>query len=104
MADDPDMIVLGLQEVDLRSTSLLIAQTDGRAEAWETNLFLSLADKAPEWERVELSQYVGVVLIILAKKSLKGYIGDVGKSARGVGLMGFGVGIIVAHEFSRRGS
>ncbi len=61
-------------------------------DAWEKALFDALGEgDAVEWERLERSQYVGVVLIVLVKKSLAGTIKGKGKSERGIGLMGFGV-------------
>ncbi|OXG45099.1 inositol-polyphosphate 5-phosphatase [Cryptococcus neoformans Th84] len=85
-----DLIVVGLQEADLRSQALLISQGNSRADSWETALFAGLGDKAGEYEKLVMTQYVGVVMIILVRKSLRPYISRVESSERGIGLLGFG--------------
>lgn len=37
-----------------------------------------------------MTQYVGVVMIILVRKTLRPYISRVESSERGIGLLGFG--------------
>ncbi|KIR79357.1 inositol-polyphosphate 5-phosphatase [Cryptococcus gattii EJB2] len=85
-----DLIVVGLQEADLRSQALLISQGNSRADSWEVALFAGLGDKAGEYEKLVMTQYVGVVMIILVRKTLRPYISRVESSERGIGLLGFG--------------
>ncbi|KIR43959.1 inositol-polyphosphate 5-phosphatase [Cryptococcus deuterogattii 99/473] len=85
-----DLIVVGLQEADLRSQALLISQGNSRADSWEVALFAGLGDKAGEYEKLIMTQYVGVVMIILVRKTLRPHISRVENSERGIGLLGFG--------------
>ncbi|KAK4689100.1 inositol polyphosphate 5-phosphatase INPP5B/F, partial [Tremellales sp. Uapishka_1] len=85
-----DLLVFGFQEVDLRNAALLVSQGTVRADAWEKALFDGLGDQKDEFEKLSMNQYVGVMVIVLVRKSLKGAISRVETSERGIGLLGFG--------------
>ncbi|TXT06026.1 hypothetical protein VHUM_03499 [Vanrija humicola] len=85
-----DIIVIGLQEVDLRSSALFVSQGNQRAEAWEQAVYNGLGDNKEQYETVATLQYVGVLLIVLARSELRPDVRMVQESARGIGLMGFG--------------
>ncbi|OCF43755.1 hypothetical protein I317_02359 [Kwoniella heveanensis CBS 569] len=87
---EEDLLVFGFQEADLRRQSLLISQGNSRAEGWEAALLAGLGPKAEEFEKLVMTQYVGVLMIILVRKTLKEAISRVETSERGIGLLGFG--------------
>ncbi|WRT63490.1 uncharacterized protein IL334_000395 [Kwoniella shivajii] len=87
---EEDILVFGFQEADLRRQSLLISQGNSRADGWEAALFAGLGSKADEFEKLVMTQYVGVMMIILVRKTLKEAITRVETSERGIGLLGFG--------------
>jgi hypothetical protein len=51
-----DILVVGLQEADLRSQSLLVSQGDDRAAAWEVAIFDGLREKEDAYEHVGSSK------------------------------------------------
>jgi phosphatidylinositol-bisphosphatase len=91
--------------VDVRHQALLFAQGNDRAAAWEEALFRGLGDRASEFEKVgqllkvctdvqlAFSQYVGVMAIVLVRKTLRPMVSRVETSEKGIGLMGF----VVSH-------
>nr|ODN77240.1 hypothetical protein L203_06319 [Cryptococcus depauperatus CBS 7841] len=86
-----DLIVVGLQEAaDLRRQALLLSQGNSRADSWEAALFNGLGDKAVEFEKLIMTQYVGVVMILLVRKTLRMHVSRIETSERGIGLLGFG--------------
>ncbi|KAK8845296.1 hypothetical protein IAR55_006009 [Kwoniella newhampshirensis] len=87
---EEDLLVFGFQEADLRGQALLISQGNDRAESWETALLNGLGPRADEFEKLVRTQYVGVMMIIFVRKSLKERISRVQTSERGIGLLGFG--------------
>ncbi|WWC67008.1 uncharacterized protein I206_100915 [Kwoniella pini CBS 10737] len=87
---EEDILVFGFQEADLRKQSLLISQGNSRADGWEAALSAGLGTKAGEYEKLVFNQYVGVMMIILVRKSLGEHVARVETSERGIGLLGFG--------------
>lgn len=87
---DDDIVVVGLQEADLRSSSMLVSQGGDRAAAWEEAIFCGFGDNRDRYERVELVQYVGVALFVFARSEIRTEIRRCETSARGIGLLGFG--------------
>jgi len=87
--------------LDVRHQALLFTQGNDRAVAWEEALFRGLGDRASEYEKVRrqspghtdiqlaLTQYVGVMTIVLVRKTLRPAITRVETSEKGIGLMGF---------------
>lgn len=43
--------------------------------------------------QVAMSQYVGVLLIVLVRRDVKDAVGEVQMSEKGIGLLGFGVSV-----------
>lgn len=94
---------------DVRHQALLFAQGNDRAAAWEEALFRGLGDRASEFEKVSnyptlatdgqlaFSQYVGVMTIVLVRKTLRSVISRVETSEKGIGLLGF----VVRHVSQR---
>ncbi|WVQ80297.1 hypothetical protein IAT38_002402 [Cryptococcus sp. DSM 104549] len=87
---EEDLIVVGLQEADLRSAALLVSQGNSRADLWEAALLNGLGARASEFEKLVMTQYVGVVMIVLVRKTIKEYVTRVETSEKGIGLLGFG--------------
>lgn len=50
--DDPDLIVLGFQELDLSAGALLYSTEKTREEAWHTAVLAGLGEKASVYEKV----------------------------------------------------
>ncbi|KAL7408877.1 Endonuclease/exonuclease/phosphatase [Mrakia frigida] len=87
-----DILVFGFEEVDLSVASLVFAPApvsgEGQAamtreEVWTERLMEGLG----EW-RGEFEKFVGVLMIVLVKKDLKPFVGDVSSDSVPVGLMG----------------
>ena len=53
--EDPDMLVLGFQELDLSTEALIYSTSTAREEAWTLAIFASLGEKAVRYEKVCLS-------------------------------------------------
>ena len=87
--------------LDVRHQALLFTQGNDRAVAWEEALFRGLGDRASDFEKVSrhfgfhtyhqlaFTQYVGVMTIVLVRKTLRSAITRVETSEKGIGLMGF---------------
>ena len=64
--DDPDMLVLGFQELDLSTEALLYSTGTAREDAWCMAAFAGLGEKGVLYEKVrcsrcyELSHSVGL--------------------------------------------
>ncbi|KAF9552113.1 DNase I-like protein [Agrocybe pediades] len=86
--DDPDMLVLGFQELDLSTEALLYSTRTTREDAWTLAVFAALGEKAVKYEKLVSKQLVGMLLIVMVKKSLKSCFGDVRTTAIGAGILG----------------
>jgi phosphatidylinositol-bisphosphatase len=53
--DDPDMLVLGFQELDLSTEALLYSTGAMREDAWCLAIFAGLGEKAVLYEKVKYS-------------------------------------------------
>ncbi|WVR03400.1 hypothetical protein IAU60_000391 [Kwoniella sp. DSM 27419] len=87
---EEDILVFGFQEADLRRQSLLLSQGNSRAEGWEAALLAGIGANSDQFEKLVMTQYVGVMMIILVRKTLKEAITRVETSERGIGILGFG--------------
>ncbi|WVQ93909.1 hypothetical protein IAU59_000987 [Kwoniella sp. CBS 9459] len=87
---EEDILVFGFQEADLRRQSLLVSQGNTRADGWAAALLAGLGPKAEDFEKLVMTQYVGVLMIVFVRKTLKEAISRVETSERGIGLLGFG--------------
>lgn len=105
---DPDIFVLGFQEVDLSTEALLYAVSSAKEEMWMTAITAALGEKGVLYEKVELvyiaipatllslsafqlasTQLVGMLLIVVVKKALCSCFTDVRFCDAGAGIMGF---------------
>ncbi|KAI1792704.1 DNase I-like protein [Ganoderma leucocontextum] len=85
---DPDMLILGFQELDLSTEALLYSVKTAREEAWCTAVFAGLGEKAVLYEKLVSKQLVGMLLVLIVKKRLRPNFSDVRSTAVGAGIMG----------------
>ncbi|KAH9931574.1 DNase I-like protein [Fomitopsis serialis] len=86
--DDPDLLVLAFQELDLSAEALLYSTKTVREDAWCTAAFAALGEKAVLYEKLVSKQLVGMLLLVIVQKRLKGCFGDVRSASIGAGIMG----------------
>ncbi|CED83996.1 type ii inositol--trisphosphate 5-phosphatase [Phaffia rhodozyma] len=94
-----DILAFGFQELDLSVASLVFAppkntvgfdgseRAVGRDELWTSALLSGLGDERENYIKLTSKQYVGVLLIVLARKDLHD-VGDISTDAVPIGLMG----------------
>ncbi|KAH8102042.1 DNase I-like protein [Cristinia sonorae] len=85
---DPDLLVLAFQELDLSTEALLYSTKATREEAWCAAALAGLGEKAVGYEKLASKQLVGMLLVIIVKKSLKACFGDVKTTSVGAGILG----------------
>ncbi|KAL7419973.1 hypothetical protein Q5752_004936 [Cryptotrichosporon argae] len=90
LVGDDDVLVLGLQEADLRSSAMLVSQGSERADAWEKAMLDALGERSGEYEKIAAVQYVGVLMVVLVRSALREHISRIDTASRGIGLLGFG--------------
>jgi phosphatidylinositol-bisphosphatase len=54
---DPDILVLGFQELDLSTEALLYSTKTLREEAWTSAIFAGLGEKAEMYEKVSIIRW-----------------------------------------------
>ncbi|PPR03410.1 hypothetical protein CVT24_012705 [Panaeolus cyanescens] len=86
--EDPDMLVLGFQELDLSTEALLYSTSTAREDAWCLAIFAALGEKAVKYEKLSSKQLVGMLIVILVKKSIKPCFQDVSVAVAGAGILG----------------
>ncbi|KAJ7023466.1 DNase I-like protein [Mycena alexandri] len=86
--EDPDLLVLGFQELDLSTEALLYATSTFKEEAWCTAIFAALGAKAELYEKLASKQLVGLLLVVIVKKALKPCFSDIKSCVAGTGIMG----------------
>ncbi|KAI6126805.1 DNase I-like protein [Pisolithus sp. B1] len=86
---DPDVFVLGFQELDLSTEALLYATSSTKEEMWTTAIFAGLGEKGILYEKLISTQLVGMLLIVIVKKALRSCFSDVRFCYAGAGIMGF---------------
>ncbi|KAF9224893.1 DNase I-like protein [Gyrodon lividus] len=86
---DPDLFVLGFQELDLSTEALLYATSTLKEEAWVTSIFAALGEKGVLYEKLASRQLVGMLLVVIVKKALVPCFSDVRLCDAGAGIMGF---------------
>ncbi|KAF8957550.1 Endonuclease/exonuclease/phosphatase [Flammula alnicola] len=86
--DDPDILVLGFQELDLSTEALIYSTGTVREDAWCLAVIASLGEKAVKYEKLVSKQLVGMLLVIFVKKALKDCFGEIKTSAAGAGILG----------------
>ncbi|KAF6751635.1 DNase I-like protein [Ephemerocybe angulata] len=85
---DPDVIVLGFQELDLSTEALIYSLGTAREDAWCRAVFASLGEKAEKYEKLVSRQLVGMLIVVIVKKSLKGCFTDIKATSAGAGILG----------------
>ncbi|TFK84297.1 DNase I-like protein [Polyporus arcularius HHB13444] len=85
---DPDMLVLGFQELDLSTEALLYSTKTAREQAWCMAAFAGLGEKAVLYEKLASKQLVGMLLVIIVKKRLRHNFSEIRAVSVGVGIMG----------------
>ncbi|KAI8989001.1 DNase I-like protein [Trametes punicea] len=85
---DPDMLVLGFQELDLSAEALLYSSTTVREDAWCMAAFAGLGEKAVLYEKLASKQLVGMLLVIITKKRLRPCFSEIRTCSVGTGIMG----------------
>lgn len=106
---DPDILVLGFQELDLSAEALLISYTTDREEMWLGSIFAALGEAGSKYTKVNhrtlkgdfrcieiyilrrqlvSRQLVGMLIIVLVKTDVIMHISDVRTGAVGAGFMG----------------
>lgn len=86
---DPDIFVLGFQELDMSTEALLYATSPIKEEMWMTAIFAGLGEKGILYEKLVSTQLVGMLLIVIVKKALRSCFNDVQFCHAGAGIMGF---------------
>ncbi|KAL5487537.1 hypothetical protein ACEPAI_5645 [Sanghuangporus weigelae] len=85
---EPDIYVLGFQELDLSTEALLISYNTVREDMWVEAIFAALGEVRGEYTKLISKQLVGMLVICIVKNELVKDITDIRTSAIGTGLMG----------------
>ncbi|KXN92908.1 Inositol polyphosphate 5-phosphatase OCRL-1 [Leucoagaricus sp. SymC.cos] len=85
---EPDIFALGFQELDLSTEALIYSTGTAREDAWCLAIFAALGEKAIHYEKLASKQLVGMLIVIVVKKALRNYFGDVQVSSAGSGILG----------------
>ncbi|KAJ3485089.1 hypothetical protein NLI96_g5200 [Meripilus lineatus] len=86
--DDPDLLVLGFQELDLSTGALLYSSETVREDAWCTAALAGLGEKAEKYQKLASKQLVGMLILVIAKKDVVHLFSDIKTASVGVGIMG----------------
>ncbi len=86
--EDPDLIVLGFQELDTSSGAYLY-YSPAREHAWTHAITQALGRRAPTYRKIAAKQLVGLLILVFARAELEHEIADVAAASVGVGLGGF---------------
>ncbi|KAG2134783.1 DNase I-like protein [Suillus clintonianus] len=88
LASDPDLFVLGFQELDLSTEALLYGTSTVKEDTWVEAIFAGLGERGILYEKLASKQLVGMLIVAIAKKSCLSCFGDIRFSAAGAGIMG----------------
>ncbi|KIK80565.1 hypothetical protein PAXRUDRAFT_765418 [Paxillus rubicundulus Ve08.2h10] len=86
---DPDLFVLGFQELDLSTEALLYVTSTLKEDVWATAIFAALGEKGVLYEKLASRQLVGMLLVVIVKKTLVSCFSNVWSCHAGAGIMGF---------------
>ncbi|KAF9484055.1 DNase I-like protein [Pholiota conissans] len=86
--EDPDLLVLGFQELDLSTEALLYSTGTAREDAWCLAVLAALGEKAVNYEKLVSKQLVGMLLVIFVKKSLQSCFSNIRTCYAGAGILG----------------
>ncbi|KAH8827150.1 DNase I-like protein [Flagelloscypha sp. PMI_526] len=95
---DPDLIVMGFQEVDLSTEALIYSTSTVKEEAWCTAILAGLGEKQDKYEKFVSKLFVGMLIVVVARREIIPCLGEVQTSTVGAGILGFmgnkgGVGV-----------
>ncbi|KAI0088373.1 Endonuclease/exonuclease/phosphatase [Irpex rosettiformis] len=85
---DSDLIVLGFQELDLSAGALLYSTETTREDAWFGAAMAGLGEKAEHYVKLVSKQLVGMLLLVIVKRSLRGSFSQIQTASVGAGIMG----------------
>ncbi|KIJ16415.1 hypothetical protein PAXINDRAFT_132353 [Paxillus involutus ATCC 200175] len=97
---DPDLFVLGFQELDLSTEALLYATSTSKEDVWVTAIFAALGEKGVLYEKLASRQLVGMLLVVIVRKTLVSCFSDVRLCDAGAGIMGFMGAAAIRLEFT----
>ncbi|KAG7449826.1 DNase I-like protein [Guyanagaster necrorhizus] len=86
--NQPDVFVLGFQELDLSTEALIYSTGTAREDAWCMAIFAALGEWGEHYVKLASKQLVGMLIVIIVKDGLKDCFRDVRTSAAGAGIMG----------------
>ncbi|KAF8189146.1 Endonuclease/exonuclease/phosphatase [Mycena galopus ATCC 62051] len=86
----PDLLVLGFQELDLSAEALIYSTSTVREDAWCAAAFAALGARAVGYEKLASKQLVGILLVVIVRKELRGCFpeSEIRTAAAGTGIMG----------------
>ncbi|KAJ3862319.1 DNase I-like protein [Lentinula novae-zelandiae] len=85
---DFDILVLGFEELDLSTEALLYSTSTAREDAWTVAVFAALGEKAELYEKLASKQLVGMLVMVIVKKSLQSCFSNIMTTSVGAGLLG----------------
>ncbi|KAJ1039583.1 hypothetical protein NDA10_006414 [Ustilago hordei] len=85
---DPDLIVVGFQEVDASSGAYLY-YSPTREDAWVRSITHALGRRADGYRKMASKQLVGLLIIVFARREMEGELEEIATASVGVGLGGF---------------
>ncbi|KAJ9068326.1 hypothetical protein DSO57_1029940 [Entomophthora muscae] len=85
--EEPDIYVLGFQELDLSAEAFLINDSL-REEEWCAAVVQGLGDKADQYTKLISKQLVGMFLVIFIKTCHSEDVSEMATDSAGVGIMG----------------
>ncbi|KAG8952902.1 hypothetical protein FRC04_003353 [Tulasnella sp. 424] len=86
----PDIFVFGFQELDLSAEALLYLSTTEKEEAWFDAIMEDMGDAAKDYIKLVSKQLVGMLIIVVVKKSLRPHIHHIHSTSSGQGYMWLG--------------
>ncbi len=103
-AKDADIIIVGLQEIEMGSSSvaqavvmdqLSLSEKGNKTASWWRKALAkalgSMGGQGPEaWQMVGMRQLSGMMVIVFVRTSLLPYIGEVSTDSVGTGVLGMG--------------
>ncbi|EST07064.1 Endonuclease/exonuclease/phosphatase [Kalmanozyma brasiliensis GHG001] len=86
--EDPDLIIVGFQEVD-NSSGAYLYHSPAREEAWTRAIIHALGRRAERYRKIAAKQLVGLMILAFARAEVKAELEEVVTASVGVGLGGF---------------
>ncbi|KAI0074264.1 DNase I-like protein [Panus rudis PR-1116 ss-1] len=86
--NDPDLLVVGFQELDLSTEALLYSTKTTREDAWCAAILAGLGEKAVLYQKLTSKQLVGMLLVTFVRKEIVSCFSDVRTTSVGAGILG----------------